>query len=225
MNQQHLHRLTLLVAATLLTAWSSTQAQAQAQRIGGDIVAVDNAQMQMKSRAGEVVTVKLAPTLSVSARSQASLAMIAPGAFLGTTAIPQPDGTLKATEVHIFPESMRGTGEGHRPYDFTPGGTMTNATVSSVSRAGSTASGSTMTNATVAGVDESAGTRTMKLTYKGGEKTVVVPSGTPIVMVEAGDRSLLVPGAHIVITATRGPDGALTTDRIMVGTGGLVPPL
>jgi hypothetical protein len=225
MNQRILYRLALLAAATLLTAWSSTQAQAQSQRIGGDIISVDNAQLQMKSRAGEAVTVKLAPTLNVSGRSQGSLAMITPGAFLGTTAIPQPDGTLKATEVHIFPESMRGTGEGYRPYESTPGGTMTNATVSSVGRAGSTASGSTMTNATVAGVGDSAGTRTMKLTYKGGEKTVVIPSGTPIVMVEAGDRSLLVPGAHIVITATRGPDGALTTDRIMVGKGGLAPPL
>jgi len=82
-----------------------------------------------------------------------------------------------------------------------------------------------MTNATVAGVGDAAGSRTMKLTYKGGEKTVVIPPGTPIVMVESGDRSLLVPGAHVVITATRQPDGALLADRVMVGKGGLVPPL
>jgi hypothetical protein len=218
-------RIAILAASMLCIAWNPAHAQAQVQRIGGDIVSIDNAQMQVKSRAGEALTVKLAPTLTVSARSRADLSAVAPGAFLGTTAIPQPDGTLKATEVHVFPESMRGTGEGHRPYEFTPGGTMTNATVASVARPGSTSAGSTMTNATVAGVGDAAGTRTMKLTYKGGEKTVVIPPDTPIVMVEAGDRSLLVPGAHVVVTATRQPDGTLLTDRVMVGKGGLVPPL
>ncbi len=223
MNNQR-RQIVMLAAAALFVACNPVRAQSQVQRIGGDIVAISDAQMQVKSRTGETINVKLAPTLSVSARSKADLSAVAPGAFLGTTAIPQPDGTLKATEVHVFPESMRGTGEGHRPYQFTPGGTMTNATVASVGRAG-TAGGSTMTNATVAGVGDAAGSRTMKLTYKGGEKTVVIAPGTPIVMVESGDRSLLVPGAHIVVTATRQPDGALLAERVMVGKGGLVPPL
>jgi hypothetical protein len=220
MNKRNIHWLAALGVATLCSAWGS--AYAQAQRIGGDVIAIDNGQLQMKSRAGETVAVKLAPTTSVSARSRADLATITPGAFVGTTAIPQPDGTLRATEVHIFPESMRGTGEGHRPYDSTPGGTMTNATVSSVARQGA---GSTMTNATVSNVGGAAGSRTMKLTYKGGEKTVVIPVDTPIVTVEPGDRSLLVPGAHIVVTATKQADGTLMSDRVTVGKDGLVPPL
>jgi hypothetical protein len=217
--------LLLSAAIALCAAGDSAQAQAAAQRIGGDIVAIDNAQMQLKSRTGEVISVKLSPTLNVSARSGADLSAIAPGAFVGTTAIPQPDGTLKATEVHIFPESMRGTGEGHRPYGVTPGGTMTNATVSSVTRGGAATAASTMTNATVANVGGAAGTRTMKLTYKGGEKTVAIPSDTPIVMVEPGDRSLLVAGAHVVVNAARQADGTLLSDRVTVGKGGLVPPL
>lgn len=210
-----------LLASSLFVA--TAHAQSTVQRVGGDIVAVDGNHLEMKTRAGETVNITLAANVAVSARSKADLSNIAPGAFVGTTAVPQGDGTLKATEVHVFPESMRGTGEGHRPFDTTPGGTMTNATVASVSRRPS--NGSTMTNATVANVADGGGARTMKLTYKGGEQTVVIPSGTPIVMIEPGDRSMLVPGAHVVVSETKQPDGTLVSDRISVGKNGLVPPI
>jgi len=168
----------------------------------------------------------LGKDVRISARSRASLEQIAPGAFLGTTAIPRADGILVASEVHIFPESMRGTGEGHRPMDVQIGSTMTNATVTTVKRgdAGGKAR-STMTNATVAGVAGADGERRMTLKYKDGEKTVVVPDGVPVVMVEPGELSMLTPGAHIVVSASRAPDGTLVADRISVGKDGLVPPI
>ena len=130
----------------------------------------------------------------------------------------QSDGTLRAVEVHVFPDSMRGTGEGHRPWDLQPGSTMTNATVAKVDETGGEAqsggTGSTMTNATVAKVDDSGGARKLSLKYKGGEKTVVVPPGTPVVRIEPGDRSKLVPGAHVFAIASRQPDGTLVAERL-----------
>jgi hypothetical protein len=104
----------------------------------------------VKSDTGQLVTVRLVDNVRVSARSGADLYAITPNAFVGTTAIPQPDGTLLAVDAHVFPESMRGTGEGHRPMDTEPGSTMTNATVTSVAMAGRAASHNTLTNAVVA---------------------------------------------------------------------------
>ena len=132
---------------------------------------------------------------------------------------------LYASEVHIFPESMRGTGEGHRPMDTGPGNTMTNATVSSVAAAKADARpGNTMTNATVAQVARGELDRRLTLTYPGGEKVVTVPVNTPIVMVEPADRSMLTPGAHVIVYATRQADGSLSADRITIGKNGFIPP-
>jgi hypothetical protein len=163
--------------------------------------------------------------LRVSARGAADLASIVPGSFIGTTAVAEPDGTLKAVEVHVFPESMRGTGEGHRPMETEqPGSTMTNATVTSVAPA-QAAPRSTMTNATVTSVAPAGSARRLTLKYKDGEQTVVVGDNVPVVTVEAGDPSMLVPGAHVVVNAARQLDGTLTTDRISVGKNGIVPPI
>jgi len=200
-------------------------AQSPGQRIRGDVVALDGQNLKLTTNSGEVLTVKLGSNYSVSARSRADPGSIATGAFVGTTAVPMPDGTLTALEVHVFPESMRGTGEGHRPMDVMPGSTMTNATVTLVEPVGKTPATSTMTNATVASVAQADQGRKMTLKYQGGEQRVVVPKETPIVKVEPGDPSLLVPGAHIVLTATRQTDGTLTADRVTVGKNGLVPPM
>ena len=194
-------------------------AQAQSQKIVGDVVNLDGPNLQIKASDGQALTVKLGDTTRLSARSGADPGKITAGAFIGTTAVPQPDGTLSAVEVHIFPESMRGTGEGHRPMDTAPGSTMTNATVSSV------AARKTATNATVAQREDEARSLQLTLTYKGGEKVVRVPAGTPVVMVEPADRSLLVPGAHIIVYASRQPDGSLAAERLTVGKNGFVPPM
>ena len=119
--------------------------------------------------------------------------------------MPQPDGSQKALEVHIFPEQMRGTGEGHRPYAPVPNSTMTNGAVS---------------GAMVAGVDGS----TILVKYKDGEKKIIVPPNAPIVRYEIGGASDLKPGARFtVLTATRKPDGTLEASRINVGRDGVVP--
>ena len=206
-----------------LLAFAAVAHGQPAQRIRGDVVAFEGHNLTVKTGSGSVVNVRLADSVRVSARSASDLGAIVAGTFIGTTAIPQPDGTLTAVEVHIFPESMRGAGEGHRPMDTEPGSTMTNATVTSVAPAGRKAT-STMTNATVADIATSGSARRISLKYKDGEKVVVVETTVPVVMVEPGDMSMLMPGAHIVVTATKQLDGSLTSDRVTVGKNGLVPP-
>lgn len=186
-------------------------------------MSVNGNELDLKSSAGRNIVIELSSDVRVSLRVPADLDAIKQGAFLGATAKPGAKGMLVASEVHIFPESMRGTGEGHRPMTGMPGNTMINATVSEVSSV--PASQHTKTNATVTSIGASAGTRTMKLTYKGGEQTIVVPPGTPVVMVEPGNRASLTPGAHVIVYATRGSDGKLAAQRISVGKNGSVPPI
>jgi len=214
-----------LAAACMLALAPVAHGQANPQRIRGDVAAVHGKDLDVKTNAGQVVTVRMTDQLRVSARGPADLASIAPGSFIGTTAVAQPDGTLKAVEVHVFPESMRGTGEGHRPMESEqPGSTMTNATVTSVAPA-KAAPRSTMTNATVGSVAPAGSARRLTLKYKDGEQTVVVGDNVPVVTVEPGDSSMLVPGAHVVVTTAKQLDGTLTTDRISVGKNGIVPPI
>jgi len=214
------------VSLGCLLAVGGAAGQTSTQRISGDVVVLKGHDLEVKTGAGEIVTVHLADNVRVSARSAADLNAIAPGAFLGTTAVPLADGTLSAVEVHVFPESMRGPGEGHRPMDTAaPGSTMTNATVTNVAPTAKAAARSTMTNATVESVASGAPGRRMTLKYKDGEKIVVVGNSVPVVMVEPGDESMLVPGAHVLVTTSKQLDGRLTSDRVSVGKNGLVPPI
>ena len=136
---------------------------------------------------------------------KASLADIKEGTFLGSAAMPQADGSQKALEVHIFPEQMRGTGEGHRPSRPVPNSTMTNGTAG---------------GATVTGVDGS----TIMVKYKDGEKKIVVPPDAPIVRYEIGSKADLKRGAPFtVLAATKQPDGTFEAARINVGRDGMVP--
>jgi len=164
------------------------------------------------------VKLALPDDVRVAVAEKGEMSDVRDGAFIGTTAVPQSDGTLRAVEVHVFADSMRGTGEGHRPWDLRPGSTMTNATVSKVAGGKSP---STMTNATVSKV---AG-RKLTLHYKGGEKTVVVPSNATVVKLEPGNRSQLQPGTHVFVIASKQPDGGLRADRMTIGKDGLVPPM
>jgi hypothetical protein len=219
--------LVSLFLCVCVVAGGLARAQTPASRIRGVVVSVSGSTLQLKADSGQTLAVKLADHYTVSARSHADVTKIAPGAFLGTTAVPGPDGTLTAVAVHVFPESMRGTGEGHRPMDAEPGSTMTDATVASVTVGPRppSAAGRTMTNATVAALTGDDKERRMTLRYRGGEKVVAIPKGTPIVMVEAGDPSMLVPGAHVVVSGVQQNDGSLLAERITVGKEGLIPPL
>ena len=190
----------------LLCASALAQTPAPTQRIRGDVVAIDGSNLQVKARSGETLSVKLADNYVVTAVVKIDMTAIKPGAFIGTATMAQPDGTLTSLEVLVFPEAMRGSGEGHYPWDLRPGSMMTNATI-----------------ADVAGVGQ--GGRKMTLKYKDGEKTIVVPEDVPIVTFEPGDKAMLVPGAHVLLTATKQPDGSLTAARVAVGKNGLVPPM
>jgi hypothetical protein len=225
-------KLAFVSAAALALAFEAAAAEGAApaeqprqQHVRGDVVKVDGDTLEVKTRIGQDVKLKLAPNARVATVDKASLDSIGQGVFVGTTALPQPDGSLRAVEVHVFAESMRGTGEGFRPWDLQPQSTMTNATVSKVQPQAARAARSTMTNATVAKVGDSGGGRKLQLQYKGGEKTVLVPAGTPVVKLEPSDRSSLVPGAHVFAIVSQGPDGALTAERLTVGKNGVVPPM
>lgn len=187
----------------------------------GDVSSADGNTLQLKSASGERTSVKLADDVRVSVRVPAKLDDIKPNTFVGVAATPGPNGTLVASEVQIFPEALRGIGEGHRPMSNRPGSTMTNATVSNIS----TGAKGAMTNATVQSVGGSGGGRTLKLTYKGGEQTVIVSDATPVVLFERGSRASLAPGAHVIVYAKRETNGDLTAARISVGGNGSVPPM
>jgi hypothetical protein len=177
-------------------------------RIHGTILGLTGDALSVRTTGGQTVSVALGPDLRVVAVSAASLADIKPGSFVGSAARPGPDGTLVALEVHIFPESMRGSGEGHRPMDIAPQASMTNGTV----------------GGDVADVSSVAG-RIMTVRYNGGEQRIVVPQGVPVVAYKPADRALLVANARVSIAATEAADGTLGTSRITVGTGGIAPPL
>jgi hypothetical protein len=204
-----------MIGATCAVLLASTVAFAQdkAMRVRGTVEQIDGKVMTVKSREGDTLKIKLADEGKVVALVKASLADIKPNSFVGSTAMPQPDGTWKAVEVHIFPEEMRGTGEGDRPYDYRPQSTMTNGTVNGLAK--------TTTSGTVA--DEE-GT-TLTLNYKDGSKKIDVTPQTVIVSYMPGTREELKPGASIYVpAATRQADGTLLTVRVNVGRG-VAPPM
>src|SRR5215467_14989484 len=140
---------------------------------------------------------------------KASLSDIKQGSFVGSTGMPQADGRQKAIEVHIFPEAMRGTGEGHYPWDLRPQSTMTNASVVNIEQ-------------TVTEVDG----RVLSMKYKDGEKKIIVPANVPIVTYMPSDKSELKPGLQVFIgAAKRLADGTLQAPRINFGKDGLTPPM
>jgi hypothetical protein len=173
-------------------------------RLRGTVESVDAASMTLKERSGETIVLVFASNFSVSEVVPIELAAIKPGSYIGTAAMPQPDGTATALEVLVFPEAARGTGEGSFAWDLQPGSTMTNATVADLV-------------ATPQG-------RTLKLRYKDGEKTVAVPPGVPVVTFAPADRTLIMPGARVVITAQL-RDGKPTALRALAGRNGFAPPM
>jgi hypothetical protein len=192
------------LAFTLILA---TAASAQeVVRVRGAVERIEGQTLMVKTREGPSVTVKLADSYAVTGVVAATLSDIKPGSYVGAAALPQPDGTQRAIEVLIFPEALRGFGEGFRPWDLLPQSTMTNATVAEI----------------VSRVD---GAR-LTLKYKDGEKTVIVPPEAPIVTFVPAEKSELKPGAKIFIgAATKQADGTLSVSRVNVGLSGLTPPM
>ena len=196
------------LAAFALLALSSGYALAQQPsptRVRGTVEAVDRDVLTVKSRAGEDVKLRMTADMLVLGIIKIPLSEIKVGSFVGATTVPGPDGSQNAVEVHVFPEAMRGTGEGSRPYDLRPNSTMTNATVEQ----------------TVAGNDG----HTLMVKYKDGEKKVVVAADTPVVTYVPGDKSDLKPGAKVIAFMKKLPDGSYETNRVSVGRDGLTPPM
>ena len=181
--------------------------QPQTVRVRGTVDAVEGPLLTVKSRDGQTTyKVKMADNVAVRGIVKAALSDIKDNSYIGVTGMPQADGSQKAVEIHIFPEPMRGTGEGHRPWDLQPGSTMTNAAVAQI----------------VKGVDGDV----ITLKYKDGEKKIIVTPQTVIVTYVAGDKSELKSGAKIFIAgAAKREDGTLEAASISVGRDGLTPPM
>jgi len=197
-----------MMAVTMLAA-SSLCALAQQQpfpsRIRGTIESSDGDVITVKSREGEDVKLRTTGDTKIVGITKIPLADVKVGSFIGTTTVPGPDGSQNAVEVHVFPESMRGTGEGSRPWDLRPNSTMTNATVSE----------------SVVGNDG----HTLLVKYKDGEKKVVVSNQTPVVTYVPGGKDDIKPGAKVFALVKKLPDGSFEASRIGVGRDGLTPPM
>jgi hypothetical protein len=208
-----MNRRTLLALATTGLALAGTAAMAQAPspatpsagpaRLRGVVNSVSADTLQMTTRAGMAMTIKLPENLRVNSMFASKLADVQPGSYIGSAATPQPDGTLRALQVTIFPPAARGTAEGHFPWDLTPSSTMTNGTVGNIT---------------------SANGRVLTVKYGNAEKQILVPEDVPVVSFEPGTRELLVPGAQIILNGTRAADGTVTAGSISVGKDGLIPP-
>src|ERR1700752_4425002 len=192
----------MVVATSLLAV---AQQPPTPTRVRGTIEKVEGDVLSVKSRSGGDVKLHMTADARVVGIIKISLADIKLGSFIGTTTVPGPDGRQNAVEVHVFPEDMRGTGEGSRPYDLRPNSTMTNATVAQ----------------TVVGNDG----HTLLIKYKDGEKKVVVTPETPVVTYVPGDKADLKAGARIIAFVKKLPDGSFETNRISVGRDGLTPPM
>ena len=190
-----------LAAVLAASAWAQ---QPQTVRLRGTIEKGDGNTLHLKLRDGTPATLTLTGNAQIVAVVKASLSDIKEGSFIGSGAMPQADGSQKALEVHIFAESQRGTGEGHRVWDGAPNSTMTNGTVGSA----------------VTGVEGPV----ITVRYKDGEKKIIVGPDANILSNIPGTKADLKPGAKFTVTAaTKKPDGSLEAARINVGRNGVVP--
>jgi len=195
---RHLSVAVFAAALALPTAWAQSE---QTTRVVGTLERVDGAKLIVNTGQAERA-ITLAPGTTVFAMVKASAADVKTGAFVGVGATPQPDDSQHAIRVMIFPESMRGLGEGHRPWD-RPGTTMTNATVDTA----------------VTSVDGPVVT----VKYKGGEKKIVLRPDTTFLTYVAAERSELKPGARVAVTGVVRSGGTVEARRVVVGRDGVIP--
>jgi hypothetical protein len=197
---------TLAAACFALVGLALPASAQETVRIRGTIESIDGPAFVVKNRDGAELKLTVTDKPLFVAIVKGTMADIKPGMFVGSTGVTQEDGSQKAIEVHIFPESMRGTGEGHYDWDLKPQTKMTNANVEQ----------------TVAGVDG----QVLSVKYKDGEKKVLVTPETVVVTYVTGSRDDLKPGIKIFVGgAKKQPDGTVQTPRITYGKDGLTPPM
>jgi hypothetical protein len=223
----------LCTAVLLQACGNRSSVSTGSDHIRGTVRSLDGQVLTVATLAGSVRVELVQPT-RVATLVQSDREHIADGSFLGITSVRQPDGSERAVEIHVFPEAMRGTGEGSYAWDLpgvdrggskmtngtaaAPTSKMTNGTVSS--------SSSKMTNGTVSAQGSGS---SLTLQYKdgssGGSQTITIPPDIPIVAIEPGQPADLQPGVHVFVVAHRASDGMLTADRVLAGKNGVVPPM
>lgn len=182
--------------------------------VRGTITAVKGSTLAITEPSGAKVSVQLAANAKVIEILPSSLTDVKAGSYIGTAAIREPNGTYRAMELQVFPQSMRGVGLGTRRWNLKPHSTMTNGTVGRITSA----------EGTVSAVNGSANL-TLTVNDGSGSKKVLVPAGVPVVTYAPGTSADLQPGAHVIFFPTKATDGSFTTSRINVGKNGLVPPM
>jgi len=195
----------LVALSCIAIAPPGADAQPAPVRVRGTIESINGDLLIVKGRDGRNVTMRMAASVSVAGVEKISLSDIKPGAYIGVTTVADAQGNQKATEVHLFPEALRGAGEGTQAWDTAPGSSMTNGGLDKI----------------VEGNDG----HMLTVKYRSGEKQVTVGPETEVVRLVPGKRSDLQSGAKIVAAASRNADGVLETSRISVGLGGLTPPM
>jgi hypothetical protein len=200
-------RRAVLASALAAIASGASAQQSQSLRVRGDVTAFAGHVLTVKTREGDTLAIRLPDPVPVVGVTKADIGDVRSNSFVGVAALKGADGQWVALEVLVFPESARGSGEGHYPWDLQPR--------------------SSMTNGTVATVTEGAHGRTLKITYKGSDQPIeiMVPPSAPIVTLAPASVDLLKPGAHVFTSATKGPSGEYTAARVLVGIDGLVPPM
>ena len=190
---------TLGLFAVSLLMLASLSANAQNMRVRGTITSLDGDVLSVKSREGKDMKIQLTPDAQVAVAKKISLSDIKPGTYVGVTSVPQ-GGKQVAKEVHLIPPAAP---SGHMDWDLVPGSKMTNANLQAAVAA--------------------AGGNEITLKYKDGEQKIMVPSSTPIVGFDSGDRSALKKGETIWTNARVEGDGKLVTNRIQVSKDGVKP--
>lgn len=196
--------ITTALAACLLCATLGFAEDTTTARVRGTLEQVNENALTVKTRNGTTTTIQLKDAAHIVAVTKGAMSDIKENSFVGIAAMPQPDGTSKAIEVSVFAEPLRGTAEGHYPWDLMPNSTMTNAAVTHQ-------------------VEKQEG-NTLTLKYKDGEKTIVVPADATIVNLIPGDKSDLKPGAKVFIPV-KNTDGNWVAAVALVGRDGVTPPM
>jgi hypothetical protein len=206
--------LHIMAAVALLPA--PLLAQNAQVRFRGIIASFDGTTLVVQTPDGKTTSVTVHADVRINANGKAKLSDIKPGDFVGSTADKGSDGKLHAEEVHIFPEAMRGTGEGHRPMGPNPNRSMTNGTV-----AMNDPEARTMTNGTLSAASGT-GSVTLTVHYKEGDQMIEVAPDTPVVTIIPGDRTLLKPGATVSVVAAQ-KDSGLTATILTAEKDGVKP--
>jgi hypothetical protein len=183
--------------------------------VRGTVASVSDNELTVSSESG-AVKIRLGNPLTVYGRTSSDLAHVTTKSFVGITSVKQPDGSERATEIHIFPDALRGVGEGSYmmnpdPAKSTSANRMTNGTVSKSTPAAGNPSKSRMTNGTVTTLAEGS---TLSVQYGGGMETIVVPPDVHVTaLAPTGDR--LTPGQNVVALTKKQSDGSITTTAVI----------